>query len=239
MTEPPSSGGGGTPPPGPPPATTPPRRAAAPAAPQAAPPPAATGPTATPPTAAPQTATEPAAPPNVAGRDVDQGTWLESGFEWGLVLARGLVLLPVVVLVFAAAAAFVYGSALFVWLVIDVFPHPFPVGNRIGIFLVVVDLFLVGATLLIAAMGFYELFFTGARRGGRRAHLPGWLVMNDLNDLKARVISMLVLVAAVTFVDIVVDFHGGRDILYIGIAVAVVIAALTAFLRYGTSREDS
>ena len=35
--------------------------------------------------------------------------------------------------------------------------------------------------------------------------LPGWLRMNDLNDLKARVISMIILVAAVTFVDVVVE----------------------------------
>jgi hypothetical protein len=53
-------------------------------------------------------------------------------------------------------------------------------------------------------------------------------------------VSMLVLVAAVSFVDVVVDFHGGQDILYLGIAVALVIAALTAFLRYGTGgREGS
>jgi uncharacterized membrane protein YqhA len=170
---------------------------------------------------------------------MDQATRLEAGFEWGLLLARGLVLIPVVMLVIAAAGSFVYGSALFVWLVSDVFPHPFPVGNRIGIFLVVVDLFLIGATLLIAAIGLYELFVSGADPRRRRAHLPVWLVMNDLNDLKARVVSMLVLVAAVTFVDILVDFHGGHDILYMGIAVALVIAALTAFLRYGAGREGS
>ncbi len=165
---------------------------------------------------------------------------MQSGFEWGLVLSRGLVLIPVVILVIAAAGSFVYGAALFIWSVIHTLPQPFPVGNRIGVFLLVVDLFLVGATLLIAAIGLYELFVSRVDLGGERSHLPGWLVMNDLNDLKARVVSMLVLVTAVSFVDVVVDFHGGRDILYLGIAVALVIAALTAFLRYGTGgREGS
>lgn len=152
-------------------------------------------------------------------------------------LSRGLVLIPVVMLVIAAATSFIYGSALFVRSAIDVIPHPFPVGNRIGIFMLIVDLYLVGATLLIAAIGFYELFISRIDPAGR-SHLPAWLVMNDLNDLKARVVSMLVLVAAVSFVDIVVDFHGGQDILYIGIAVALVIAALTAFLRYGPSGRE-
>jgi uncharacterized membrane protein YqhA len=63
--------------------------------------------------------------------------------------------------------------------------------------------------------------------------LPAWLKMDDLNDLKARVISMIILVAAVTFVDVAVESEAGLNTLYLGVAVAVVIAALTAFLRYG------
>ena len=57
--------------------------------------------------------------------------------------------------------------------------------------------------------------------------------MHDLNDLKARVISMIILVAAVTFVDVVVESKSGLNTLYLGAAVALVIAALTAFLRFG------
>lgn len=57
--------------------------------------------------------------------------------------------------------------------------------------------------------------------------------MHDLNDLKARVISMIILVAAVTFVDVVVESGSGLNTLYLGTAVALVIAALTAFLRFG------
>jgi uncharacterized membrane protein YqhA len=64
--------------------------------------------------------------------------------------------------------------------------------------------------------------------------LPAWLKMDDLNDLKARVISMIILVAAVTFTDVAVESKGGGlNTLYLGAAVAVVIAALTAFLRFG------
>jgi len=47
------------------------------------------------------------------------------------------------------------------------------------------------------------------------------------------VISMIILVAAVSFVDVVVDSKGGLDTLYLGVGVAVVIAALTAFLHFG------
>ena len=66
---------------------------------------------------------------------------------------------------------------------------------------------------------------------------PGWLVVRDLDALKARVVSMLILVTAASFVQEVVDFRSGHDILYFGIAVAVVIGALTAYLRYGPGRH--
>lgn len=161
----------------------------------------------------------------------------EKWFERGLQLSRWLILIPVVVLVISALAAFAYGAALLIWSLIEVIPHPFPVGHKLGLFLLDIDLLLVGATLLISAIGFYELFISKIDVGGLGGAMPAWLVMRDLNDLKARVVSMLVLVAAVSFVDVVVNFSGGHDILYLGGGVALVIAALTAFLRFGTSRE--
>lgn len=161
----------------------------------------------------------------------------ERWFERSLQLSRGLILIPVVTLVISALAAFSYGAALLIWSMIEVVPHPFPVGHKLGLFLLDIDLFLVGATLLISAIGFYELFISKVDVGGPRAAMPHWLVMRDLNDLKARVVSMLVLVAAVSFVDVVVGFSRGPDILYLGGGVALVIAALTAFLRFGTGRE--
>ena len=63
--------------------------------------------------------------------------------------------------------------------------------------------------------------------------LSAWLRMNDLNDLKARVISMIILVAAVSFVDAVIESRDGLDTLYVGAGIALVIAALTWFLHFG------
>ncbi|HET6874675.1 MAG TPA: YqhA family protein [Acidimicrobiales bacterium] len=156
---------------------------------------------------------------------------MEAGFEWGLALSRGLVVVPVVVLVLSALGAFAYGTDLFVNSVGDVIGHPLPVGNNIGLFLLVVDLFLIGATLLIAAVGFYELFISRVDLGTGVSRMPAWLEMRDLNDLKGRVIAMLVLVAAVSFVEVVVDFRNGLEVLELGAGVALVIGALTAFLR--------
>ena len=156
---------------------------------------------------------------------------MEAGFEWGLALSRCLVVIPVVVLVFSALGAFAYGTDVFVNSVRDVIEHPLPVGNKIGLFLLVIDLFLIGATLLIAAIGFYELFISRLDVGTGVSRMPAWLEMRDLNDLKGRVIAMLVLVAAASFVEVVVDFRNGHEVLELGAGVALVIGALTAFLR--------
>jgi len=177
-------------------------------------------------------------PPDHGEPDPVPARWPGPGLERSLVLSRSLVLIPVVVLTLAGAGAFVYGAALFVHSAAEIIGHPFPVGNKIGLFLLVVDLFLVGATMLIAAIGFYELFISHVS-ADRQHGLPDWLVMRDLDDLKARVVSMLVMVAAASFVNVVVDFHGGHDILFLGSAVAVVIAALTLFLRLGAGRTGS
>lgn len=147
--------------------------------------------------------------------------------------SRFIMVVPVAFLLAAALGAFVYGAVLFVDSTRKIVDHSFPVSRNVGYFIVVIDIFLVGATLLIAAFGFYELFISRADGQGRQSLLPEWLVMNDLNDLKMRVISMIVLVSAVSFVDGVVDFQGGRDILYLGSAVALVIVALTVFVRFG------
>lgn len=148
-----------------------------------------------------------------------------------LTLSRIVFVIPIVVLVLAAIAAFVYGGAVFVNGIGEVIAHPFPVGNRVGLFLLVIDLFLIGATLLIAAIGFYELFVDRLGEGGR--YMPTWLQMNDLNDLKARVVSMIILVVAVGFVETVVDQAAGLQVLELGAGIALVIAALVIFVRFG------
>ena len=166
-------------------------------------------------------------------RTHSQHSLLTTGFDWILLAVRGLTVVPVLVLLLSALGAFAYGTALFIHSAGDVVAHPFPVRHNVGLFLVEVDLFLIGATLMITAIGFFELFVSPGGVG--RPLLPGWLVVRDLHDLKARIISMLVLVAAVAFVDIVVNFEGGNDILFIGGGIALVIVALTAFQRFGST----
>ena len=158
---------------------------------------------------------------------------LEDRFERALSLSRLVVIVPVIVLLLSAISSFAYGTDVFFRSVARVVDDPQLTSHNLGFLLLLTDLFLVGATLMIAAFGFYDLFIAKTDAGGSSLRLPAWLRMNDLDDLKARVISMIILVAAVTFVDVVVESDGGLNTLYLGAAVALVIAALTAFLRFG------
>jgi uncharacterized membrane protein YqhA len=153
-------------------------------------------------------------------------------FEQVLSWSRIVVVVPVIVLLLSAISSFAYGTDVFVRSVARVVEDPELTSHNLGFLLLLTDLFLVGATLMIAAFGFYDLFIASMDEGGSSLRLPGWLRMRDLNDLKARVISMVILVAAVTFADVAVESEGGLNTLYLGAAVALVIIALTAFLRF-------
>ena len=151
--------------------------------------------------------------------------------ERSLAASLSLAIIPVAFLILAALGAFVYGAAVFVDSVRSIASHPFPVSHQIGLFLLDIDLFLIGATLLISAIGFYELFIGDIRVGGI-ARMPAWLEMHDLNDLKGRVLGMIVMVLAVSFVELAVDEGSGLKTLEVGGGVALVIIAVTAFLRF-------
>jgi len=143
----------------------------------------------------------------------------------------------VIVLLLSAFSSFAYGTDVFIRSVRRVVDDPELTSHNLGFLLLLTDLFLVGATLMIAAFGFYDLFIARIDPVHPSLRLPGWLRMHDLNDLKARVISMVILVVAVTFADVAVESDAGLNTLYLGSAVALVIAALTAFLRFGADRN--
>jgi uncharacterized membrane protein YqhA len=183
---------------------------------------------------APRAEAAPAEAPAEAPPVGNRTSQLADRFERALSLSRLVVIIPVIVLLLSAVASFAYGTEVFVRTVRSLVVSPQLTSHNLGFLLLLTDLFLVGATLMIAGFGLYELFITRIDAPDPGKRLPGWLRMHDLNDLKARVISMIILVAAVTFTDVAVESKGsGLDTFYLGAAVAVVIAALTAFLRFG------
>jgi uncharacterized membrane protein YqhA len=85
----------------------------------------------------------------------------------------------------------------------------------------VMDAFLIASGLLIFALGLYELFV------GELA-LPDWLVFHDLDELKGKLAGIIIMVMAVSFLERLETTGDAREILYSGIAVALVSATMIA-----------
>ncbi len=91
----------------------------------------------------------------------------------------------------------------------------------------VIDLFLLGTVLYIVALGLYELFIDES------LPTPPWLVITTLDDLKAKLIGVIVVLLAVTFLAEVVNWNGSPNILALGAAVGLILFALGYILRQG------
>lgn len=87
-----------------------------------------------------------------------------------------------------------------------------------------IDLFLLSAGFYIIALGFYELFVDDD------IELPTWLEIHNFDDLKSNLVGIIIVVIAVAFLGQVIDWKGGSDIAYFGVAIGVVTASLTYFI---------
>ena len=88
----------------------------------------------------------------------------------------------------------------------------------------IIDLFLLGTGFYVIALGLYTLFVDD------HLPLPVWLEIHTFDDLKAKLISIVIVVMGVTFLSQTVRWDGERDLLGYGLAVGLVIVALTYFI---------
>jgi uncharacterized membrane protein YqhA len=91
----------------------------------------------------------------------------------------------------------------------------------------IADFFLIATALYIVGIGLYELFI-------RDLDLPAWLTITSLEELKQRLISVIVVALAVAFLAQVANWDGASNLLPFGAAIAAVVVALGAFsfLKY-------
>ena len=94
------------------------------------------------------------------------------------------------------------------------------------------DVFLIAIVAYIICLGLYALFVD------ETLPLPRWLKIHDLEDLKEHLLSVVVAVLAVLFLREVVARAGDVDLLRLGIALAVMIVALTIFLAKKLFRKE-
>jgi uncharacterized membrane protein YqhA len=145
-----------------------------------------------------------------------------------LASSRYFIVVAVVGSFVASAAALVYGGLATAKVVLQTFSG-FGTGdlNETGIKLLavelvtIIDLFLLGTVLYIVAVGLYELFVDPG------LPMPPWLRIATLDDLKERLLGVVVVLLAVTFLGNAVTWDGSTNILSLGLAVGVVVGAVT------------
>jgi len=95
--------------------------------------------------------------------------------------------------------------------------------------LTAIDTLLLATVLLVIGYGLYELFVDATVR------LPPWLEIKSLDDLKAKLIGVVVAIIAVVFLGVLVDSTDANDVMLIGIGAGAVVVGLAAF-TYATRK---
>lgn len=143
-------------------------------------------------------------------------------------ISRYMIILAVLGALLGATTLLIYGLIEAVQLVISTIEYGSV--SRKGAkslaleFIEIIDLFLMGTVFYIVALGLYELFIDNTVK------LPAWLTIKTLDDLKSKLITVVIVVLAVLFLGQVVTWDGQTDLMGLGIGIAVVIAALTWLL---------
>jgi uncharacterized membrane protein YqhA len=95
-------------------------------------------------------------------------------------------------------------------------------------FLQLVDIFLLGTALYIIALGLYELFVDDS------LPMPKWLVIATFEDLKEKLIGVIIVLLGVSYLGTAVTWAEDKSILNLGVATAAVILALAIALYLST-----
>jgi uncharacterized membrane protein YqhA len=142
--------------------------------------------------------------------------------------SRYVVLVAVIGGILASMALMIYETVVIVTAIVKVVRDGLilqAVAKTLAVSLIeAVDVFLISIAMYIISLGLYALFVDN------RIPLPKWLEVNDIEDLKGNLISVVIAVLAVLFLREAVAWDGSRDLLSLGISLGLVITALTFYL---------
>ena len=88
------------------------------------------------------------------------------------------------------------------------------------------DFFLLSIVMYIMAVGLYSLFIDPD------VHMPEWLEIRDLDDLKEKLVGVIVVVMGVYFLGQLIHGTDAFELLYMGFGFGAVVTSLTLFVRF-------
>jgi len=110
-----------------------------------------------------------------------------------------------------------------VLITIGIFDDGFELKRTVVDFIELADVFLLSVVLYIMSLGLYELFIDD------NVPVPSWLEIHTLEDLKEKLIGVVIVVLAVFFLGQVIESPDPLAVLYQGGGIALMIAALSYF----------
>jgi uncharacterized membrane protein YqhA len=138
-------------------------------------------------------------------------------------LTRYAVFVPAVASIIGALLLMAQGSISILMIVVDAVMSNAYLKETIVEVLTAVDAILLGTVLLVIGYGLYELFVD------TRLEVPEWLEVRDLDDLKSKLIGVVVAIIAVVFVGVFVDVNRAADVVAYGVGAGAIVAGLALF----------
>jgi uncharacterized membrane protein YqhA len=139
-------------------------------------------------------------------------------------VTRFAAYLPVIALLASALALLLLGCYETITTIVRLASRGISQKEALVDFISVADLFLLSTVIYIMALGLFQLFIEP------HIALPAWLVVSDLDDLKEKLTSVVIVVLGVLFLGFVVKSPGQLVDLWEGLGIGVVVLSLSAFL---------
>lgn len=138
-------------------------------------------------------------------------------------LSRYAVFVPAVASIIGALLLMAQGSIAMIFVVIESVSNAASLKDTIVEVLTAIDAILLGTVLLVIGYGLYELFVD------TEIQVPLWLQVRDLDDLKSKLIGVVVAIIAVVFVGVFVDSNRAADVVSYGLGAGALVAGLALF----------
>ena len=145
-------------------------------------------------------------------------------------MTRYAVVVPAIASIIGALLLMGQGSVEMVKVVIEALSDGAPLKDTIVDVLTAVDAILLGTVLLVIGYGLYELFIDAD------IEVPLWLRVRDLDDLKSKLIGVVVAIVAVVFVGVFVDSNRADEVISYGVGAGALVVGLAIF-AYASRKE--
>jgi len=146
-------------------------------------------------------------------------------------LTRYVVFVPAIASIIGAVLLMAQGSLEILQVVFNALTSEFGLKETIVEVLTAVDAILLGTVLLVIGYGLYELFID------TDIEVPLWLRVEDLDDLKSKLIGVVVAILAVVFVGVFVDSNRSDDVISYGVGAGALVVGLAIF-AFATKKSE-